>query len=466
MAEFKLSYTANEINRKLGRVDNLVSTVNGVSPDANGNVNIDVSVGAGESMIEDMIIKSIFKSVILYEGVTKVDYREFYGAPKITTIEIPKSIDSISSGAFSDYSNLTEVTFKGIPSSISPYTFTGCANLMTITVPWSEDSIANAPWGADNATVYYKVIFTIDGITDVVECGTTWRQWINSSAEAAQAYGIHKGYVYCKANEKYVLNDDKMLDDYEAIESVAYKSFGMSIHSCDHSNSGYVAIDDKTHTLKCSDCGEEMATVEAHNFANGVCNLCGYEIPNEPENTCEHPAENIYYHTVDSERCVEKCDICDTELGEPIPHSFSDGCCNNCGYCQHLSSHAIDIFDDHHRCFCDNCGVEFDEPHNFVNGVCTVCDYKTPDEPDEPASDITFTIEGAGRPTYTVKAGTTFAEWVSMTYDEENGEYEWFDNGTEISNNFSGGFLCNTNDLYDTVHPNDVIEARTYYSVV
>ena len=40
MAEFKLSYTANEINKKLGKIDTLVSTINGNYPDANGNVNI------------------------------------------------------------------------------------------------------------------------------------------------------------------------------------------------------------------------------------------------------------------------------------------------------------------------------------------------------------------------------------------------------------------------------------------
>lgn len=40
MDEFKLSYTASEINEKLGKVDRLVATVNGVSPDASGNVEI------------------------------------------------------------------------------------------------------------------------------------------------------------------------------------------------------------------------------------------------------------------------------------------------------------------------------------------------------------------------------------------------------------------------------------------
>lgn len=39
-AEYKLSYTATEIDEKLGKIDNLVATINGVSPDENGNVEI------------------------------------------------------------------------------------------------------------------------------------------------------------------------------------------------------------------------------------------------------------------------------------------------------------------------------------------------------------------------------------------------------------------------------------------
>lgn len=38
--EYKLPYTASEINEKLRKIDNLVSTVNGIPPDASGNVDI------------------------------------------------------------------------------------------------------------------------------------------------------------------------------------------------------------------------------------------------------------------------------------------------------------------------------------------------------------------------------------------------------------------------------------------
>lgn len=45
--EYKLSYTAAEIDDKLGKVDSLVQTVNGIAPDESGNVEIPGGGGAG-----------------------------------------------------------------------------------------------------------------------------------------------------------------------------------------------------------------------------------------------------------------------------------------------------------------------------------------------------------------------------------------------------------------------------------
>lgn len=41
-AEYKLPYTADEISRKLAKVDNSVLTVNGTNPDQYGNVTINI----------------------------------------------------------------------------------------------------------------------------------------------------------------------------------------------------------------------------------------------------------------------------------------------------------------------------------------------------------------------------------------------------------------------------------------
>ena len=58
--------------------------------------------------------------------------------------------------AFSNCTSLTSITFEGTPSSIATMAFYECSNLKTINVPWAEGAVANAPWGATNATINYN----------------------------------------------------------------------------------------------------------------------------------------------------------------------------------------------------------------------------------------------------------------------------------------------------------------------
>ena len=50
---------------------------------------------------------------------------------------------------------MTSITFEGTPKSIDSTAFYKCTNLTTINVPWKENAVANAPWGATNATINY-----------------------------------------------------------------------------------------------------------------------------------------------------------------------------------------------------------------------------------------------------------------------------------------------------------------------
>ena len=63
MAEFKLSFTANEINKKLEKVDNLVSTINGQVPDVDGNININSSaiIDVGTLPSENININAFYR---------------------------------------------------------------------------------------------------------------------------------------------------------------------------------------------------------------------------------------------------------------------------------------------------------------------------------------------------------------------------------------------------------------------
>ena len=70
--------------------------------------------------------------------------------------EIPAKVETIGKQAFHNCTGITELTFKGTPTSIYSNSFQSCSNLLNIYVPWSEGEVANAPWGATNATIHYN----------------------------------------------------------------------------------------------------------------------------------------------------------------------------------------------------------------------------------------------------------------------------------------------------------------------
>ena len=80
---------------------------------------------------------------------------QYCGAP-FTLSEIPSKVETIGAQAFHNCTGFTELTFKGTPSSIATNSFQGCTNLLNIYVPWAEGEVANAPWGATNATIHYN----------------------------------------------------------------------------------------------------------------------------------------------------------------------------------------------------------------------------------------------------------------------------------------------------------------------
>lgn len=81
----------------------------------------------------------------------------FSGCTSLQISAIPAQITSIEAFAFNKCIGLTQITFKGTPTSIHMNAFKDCSNLTVINVPWAEGDVANAPWGATNATINYNV---------------------------------------------------------------------------------------------------------------------------------------------------------------------------------------------------------------------------------------------------------------------------------------------------------------------
>lgn len=74
-----------------------------------------------------------------------------------TELKIPASVKTIGSLAFYNCPSgaLATITFKGTPTEIANNALQN-ENIKTINVPWAEGEVANAPWGAENATINYN----------------------------------------------------------------------------------------------------------------------------------------------------------------------------------------------------------------------------------------------------------------------------------------------------------------------
>jgi hypothetical protein len=93
--------------------------------------------------------------VILPDTLTNIGSMAFYGCA-MNEIVIPNSVQNIRMYAFSECHNLTTVTIGSGITSLHAQAFDGSPNITTINVPWSEGEVANAPWGATNATINYN----------------------------------------------------------------------------------------------------------------------------------------------------------------------------------------------------------------------------------------------------------------------------------------------------------------------
>ena len=89
-------------------------------------------------------------------GVENIGAYAFNNCTHLALTSLPSGVTSIGDNAFDECTNLTSITFEGTPATISSTAFKNCTNLTTINVPWAEGAVANAPWGASNATINYN----------------------------------------------------------------------------------------------------------------------------------------------------------------------------------------------------------------------------------------------------------------------------------------------------------------------
>ena len=116
------------------------------------------SLPSGLTSIGDFAFQNCSKLALtsLPSGLTSTGNYTFYGCSKLALTSLPSGITSVGGNAFSKCTGLTSITFQGKPDSIASNAFNGCTNLKTINVPWASGEVAEAPWGATNATINYN----------------------------------------------------------------------------------------------------------------------------------------------------------------------------------------------------------------------------------------------------------------------------------------------------------------------
>lgn len=123
--------------------------------DSDGNL-IDVKLH-GYTKIRDNAFFDCYNLSLtsLPDEIVSIGENAFQNCFSLALTSLHAGITSIGGGAFYGCTGLTELTFMGTPTSIELNAFDGCENLTTINVPWAEGAVANAPWGATNATITY-----------------------------------------------------------------------------------------------------------------------------------------------------------------------------------------------------------------------------------------------------------------------------------------------------------------------
>ena len=85
----------------------------------------------------------------MLDGVTPISSYAFYQCANLTNVEIPNSVTSIEKNAFSSCTSLASITIPNGVTSIGMDAFSYCSSLTSITIPSSVTQIGNP-----NGTIY------------------------------------------------------------------------------------------------------------------------------------------------------------------------------------------------------------------------------------------------------------------------------------------------------------------------
>ena len=153
-------------------------------------------------------------------GVTSIGDATFSVCNSLTNITIPKSVTSIGEGAFFYCKSLTSIVIPENVTSIQRDTFSGSSNLKTILVLQEEGVIANAPWGAYDATIKYGNEAKKIVISEFSE------EFLKDKSQEDLEEMLLKSIKYTGTYEQYLADNNRTREDLEEVaaeQNMTYK---------------------------------------------------------------------------------------------------------------------------------------------------------------------------------------------------------------------------------------------------
>ena len=98
---------------------------------------------ASQTSVPWYSFKSIFKSIVIEDGVTSIGDYAFIGCRNLASVEIPNSVTSIGEKAFDGCRSLTSVTIPNSVTNIGYTAFASCSSLTSIEIPNSVTNIGS-----------------------------------------------------------------------------------------------------------------------------------------------------------------------------------------------------------------------------------------------------------------------------------------------------------------------------------
>lgn len=121
----------------------------------------DVYLPDGICIFASSIFYNCVKLSNIYGDLSKINTissNAFCNCRSLSEFPYMPNLKSINSNSFNGCTGLTEIKLYNTLTTFSNNAFNGCTNITDIYVPWSEGEVANAPWGATNATIHYNYV--------------------------------------------------------------------------------------------------------------------------------------------------------------------------------------------------------------------------------------------------------------------------------------------------------------------